>query len=167
MPAGYSARCKVCNSGHRTEIERWIREEGLSPRQASQKLKDEYQESISHKSIWRHMNEHFDVKAEARKQYQKSQQQIKEQAQKRLSEIEILDNIIAGDYELHQGVRQWLADLVTEKKRIPLALVQLLTATASEVRQHMKQKQAMLGEDPASKIAEVLSDLWEEDEDES
>jgi len=168
MPAGYSTRCKVCNSPHRAEIEKWCKDEGLSPRAVAAKLLEIHGEKISHQSIWKHMNEHFDVKAEAREQYQRSKEQFKEAVKKRLSDIEMLDAVAQGDYELHQAARSWLDKLVKDKAKIPKSLVDLLATTAGEVRQQLKQKQAMLGEDPASKIAEVLSDLWEEeDEDES
>lgn len=40
MPAGYSSWCKICNSRHRAEVERWIKEEGLSFREASRRLEE-------------------------------------------------------------------------------------------------------------------------------
>lgn len=163
MPAGYSARCKVCNSGHRTEIEKWIKEEGLSPRQASAKLEELYGESISHKSIWRHMNEHFDVKAEAREQYQKSQQQFKQAVEKRLSDIEMLDNIAKENYQLYIGAKRWLDEILKEKKKPPpKALVDLVSVVASETRQQIKQKQELLGDDPESRKADAMVATLEE-----
>lgn len=74
MPVGYSARCKVCNSPHRAEIEKWVKEEGISAREAARQLA-EMGEKISHEAIRRHMLEHFDVTAEVRKQYHKSQEE--------------------------------------------------------------------------------------------
>jgi len=62
MPAGYSSRCKVCNSQHRVEIEKWAKEDGLSARVISAKLKEEFGEEISYKSIWQHLNEHLTLK---------------------------------------------------------------------------------------------------------
>lgn len=112
MPAGYSSRCKVCNSQHRVEIERWAKEEGMSPRAISSKLKEEFNEAISHKSIWQHLNEHFDMKAEVREQYQKSQEQYKKAVEKQLSDIEMLDATIADNYELSQATTAWLKDLI-------------------------------------------------------
>lgn len=165
MPAGYSSWCKVCNSQHRVQIERWAKEDGLSSRAISAKLKEEFGEKISYKSIWQHLREHFDVRAEAREQYQKSQVQLQELAQKRLSDLEMLDAIIQGDFELHQAAKAWLDDLVAERKRIPKTLVDLLAATAAEVRQQLKQKQAMLGEDPTERgledLADILRQAWD------
>lgn len=164
MPAGYSSRCKVCNSQHRAEIEKWVKEEGVSTREAAKRLAD-LGEKVSHEAIRRHMIEHFDVRAEAREQYQKSQEQFQEVVKKRLSDIEMLDAIIQGDFELHQSAKAWLDDLVAERKRIPKTLVDLLAATAGEVRQQLKQKQAMLGEDPTERgledLADILRQAWD------
>lgn len=165
MPAGYSSRCKVCNSPHRVEIERWAQENGMSPRAISARLASEFGESIGYKSIWQHLREHFDVKAEAREQYQKSQEQLKQQVKKRLSDLEMLDAIAQGDFELHEAARAWLNELMEARAKIPKTLVDLLAATAGEVRQQLKQKQAMLGEDPAADgledLADILRQAWD------
>jgi hypothetical protein len=111
------------------------------------------------------MIEHFDVRAEAREQYQKSQAQLQELAQRRLSDLEMLDAIIQGDFELHQAARAWLDELVANRGKIPKTLVDLLAVTAGEVRQQLKQKQAMLGEDPAERgledLADILRQAWD------
>jgi len=166
MPAGYSSRCKVCNSLHRVEIEKWAKEDGLSSRAISAKLKEEFGEQISHKSIWQHLNEHFDVKAEVREQYHKSQQQMQKQVKKCLSDIEMIDSIVQGNYELYKGVKGWLESYIHEKgKAPPKSLVDLLSTTAAEVRQQLKQKQELLGDDPATNglenLADILKEAWD------
>ncbi|ADD02654.1 hypothetical protein TthWC1_2577 [Thermoanaerobacter thermohydrosulfuricus WC1] len=161
MPAGYSTRCKVCNSLHRVEIEKWAKEDGLSPRAISAKLKEEFGEQISHKSIWQHLCEHFDVKAEARKQYKKSQQQMETSVKKALSDLQMLDFIAQDSYELHQAVRAWLDELIRQKGKIPKTLVDLYGVTASEVRQQLKQKSELLGDDPMSRLADGVA-TWAE-----
>lgn len=163
MPAGYSSRCKVCNSPHRALIEKWAKENGLSPRVISEKLEQEYGEKISHKSIWRHLNEHFDVKAEVREQYQKSQEQLQKQVEKTLSDVEMLDRIAQGNYELYIAVKEWIDQIVQEKRKAPpRSLVDLLSTAAAEVRQQLKQKQELLGDDPESKMADALVATLEE-----
>jgi len=156
MPAGYSARCRVCNSPHRVEIERWCRDEGLSPRRAAARLLEEHGEKISHMSIRQHMRDHFDVRAEAREQYRRSQEQFEQQVAKQLSDIEMLDQIARGNFELYQAARAWLAELVEARERVPKALVDLLEVTAGEVRQQLKQKADLLGEDPLDDLSQVL-----------
>lgn len=121
MPAGHSSRCKVCNSPRRALIEKWAKEDGLSLRAISEKLKQEYDEKISHKSIWRHLNEHFDVKAEVREQYQKSQQQFQKSVEKRLSDIEMLDMTIADNFKLSQATTTWIKELIENRGKIPLS----------------------------------------------
>lgn len=165
MPVGYSARCRVCNSAYRAEIEKWCKEEGLSPRAASARLLEQYKEKISHKSIWQHMTEHFDVRAEAREQYLKSKQQMDKLVQKHLNEIEMLERVAAVEYELHQATGAWLTELVRQRARLPMALVALHEKTASELRQTVKTKAELLGNDPVNELANALRALWEEDAD--
>jgi len=159
MPAGYSSRCKVCNSQHRVQIEKWAKEDGLSPRMISARLKDEFGEQISHKSIWQHLNEHFDVKAEVREQYQKSQEQYQKTVENHLSDLEMLDASIISNFNLSQATTAWLSDLINNRKRIPLSLVQLREKLQSEMRQAIKQKQELLGDDPESKKADAVQSL--------
>ena len=161
MPVGYSARCRVCNSPHRAEIEQWCKDEGLSPRAAAARLLERYGEKITHVTIWRHMQEHFDIRAEAREQYRKSQEQMQVSVQKCLSDLQMLDSIAHDSYELHQAVRAWLADLIKERGKIPRVLVELLAVTASEVRQQLKQKAELLGDDPVSRLADGVA-TWAE-----
>lgn len=158
MPAGYSSRCKICNSRHRAEVERWIKEEGLSFREASRRL-EELGERVSHVAIRRHCEEHFDVRAEVREQYEKSQRQIVEFAKKRLDDIGMLDANIAENFELSQATTAWLKDLIARRERLPLALVQLREKLQSEMRQAMKQRQELLGDDPESKKADAIQSL--------
>jgi len=162
MPAGYSSRCKVCNSPHRAMIEQWAKGDGLSPRAISARLKEKFDEVISHKSIWQHFNEHFDVRAEAREQYQKSQAVMEKAVKKQLSDIEMLDSIARESYDLHKSAKEWLKQLVENKDKIPKSLVDLLAVTAGEVRQHLKTKAELLGDDPGSKIADAMVATLEE-----
>ncbi|NPV30646.1 MAG: hypothetical protein HPY58_13565 [Firmicutes bacterium] len=155
MPVGYSARCKVCNSPHRVEIEKWVKEGGISAREVARRLA-EMGEKISHEAIRRHMLEHFDVTAEAREQYQKSQEQFERAVQRRLSDIEMLDATIADNFELSQATTAWLKDLIAQRKNPPLALVQLREKLQSEMRQAMKTKQELLGDDSESKLADAM-----------
>ncbi|MEK4798051.1 hypothetical protein NYE37_03855 [Thermoactinomyces sp. FSL K6-2592] len=168
MPVGYSAKCKLCNSMHRAEVERWIKEEGLSLRAASERLKEEHGEKIGHVAISRHMNEHFDVKAEARRQYAKSQAEMSRQVNKKLSEVEMLDNIARENYDLFLAVRAWIGELVEKKGKLPKSAVDLLATTAAEVRQQLKQKAELLGEDTKddvlADIAEIVASEWTDDE---
>jgi hypothetical protein len=159
MPAGYSARCKVCNSPHRALIEKWAKEDGLSPRAIAERVKRELGQEISHRSIWQHLREHFDIAAEAREQYHKSQWQFKQAVEKRLSDIEMLDATIADNFELSQATKAWLKDLIEQRKTPALALVQLREKLQSEMRQAIKQKMELLGDDPESKKADAVQSL--------
>ena len=155
MPAGYSTRCKVCNSAHRVEAEKWVKEEGISVREVARRL-SEFGEKISHEAVRRHMQEHFDVQAEAREQYQKSQAVMEKAVEKHLSDIEMLDNIAQRNYELNEAVATWVSELVAQRGKIPRTLVDLLGVTGQETRQQIKQRQELIGDDPSSKLADAM-----------
>lgn len=157
MRVGYSSRCKVCNSPRRVEIEKWAKEDGLSPRAISARLEREFGEKISYKSIWQHLNEHFDIKAGAREQYEKSQEQYEKLVQRRLSDVEVLDRTVAENYELSLATTAWLKSLLERRRRIPLSLVQLREKLQSEMRQAIKQKAELLGDDPMSRLADGVA----------
>lgn len=157
MPAGYSARCKVCNSPHRAQIETWLAE-GLSPRAISAKLAA-LGEQISHNSIWQHRREHFDVAAEAARIYTEAQARLDAAAQKRISDIQRLDDLIARNDELHRKALAWAATIVETQDKLPKALVDLIAATGSEVRQAIRTKLDLLGDDPASRQADAIQTL--------
>ncbi|MGE5593807.1 MAG: hypothetical protein ACM3X3_09035 [Betaproteobacteria bacterium] len=172
MPAGYSARCKVCNSPHRVQIEEWARKEGLSPRAISARLASEFGEPVSHKAVWRHLKDHFDVRAEARGLYEESKAKMEEFAGKRVSEVEELDGAIARAAALNRKVTALLDGMLPDADgdksgramalRIPRSLVELYSATSAELRQHVKQKQGLLGDDPDSKLADAVVATLEE-----
>ena len=171
MPAGYSSRCRVCNSPHRTEVEKWCKEEGLSPRGATARLLREYGEKISHQSVWKHMDEHFDIRAEVkekkerhlkivREQLQKSEEQLQQAVIKCLSDIEMLESTAIENFNLSQATTAWLMELVEQKTKIPLTLVQLREKLQAEMRQAMRTKAEFLGDDPQSRLVDVFRDMW-------
>ena len=174
MPAGYSSRCRVCNSPHRTEVEKWCKEEGLRSRGASARLLSEYGEKISHQSIWKHLDEHFDIRTEVKEkrekrhrdlnvvqeQLKKSEEQLQRAVHKGLSDIEMLESTIASNFDLSQATTAWLADLVEQKSKIPLTLVQLREKLQSEMRQAMRTKAEFLGDDPQSRLVDVFQGMW-------
>jgi len=140
-----------------------VKEEGISVREAARRLA-ELGEQVSREAIRRHIQEHFDVRAEAREQYLKSQQQMDKLVQKHLNEIEMLERVAATEYELHQATGAWLAELVRQRARLPMAVVALHKETAAELRQAAKTKAELLGDDPMSSLAKALSALWEEED---
>jgi len=81
--------------------------------------------------------------------------------QKHLNEIEMLERVAATEYELHQATGAWLAELVRQRARLPMALVALHEKTASELRQAIKQRAELLGDDPMSRLADGVA-TWAE-----
>lgn len=172
MPAGHSARCRVCNSPHRAQIEDWIAE-GLSPREIAVRLAA-FGESLSHVAIWRHKTQHFDVRAEAALKYAQKQRELSEAerarlaeaqarldkaAERRVSDVERLDDLIARNDELHRRALAWAEAIVEARDKLPKALVDLIAATGSEVRQAIRTKLDLLGDDPASRQADAIQTL--------
>lgn len=163
MGLGYSSRCKICNSEHRSEVEQ-LRQQGESYRAIQQWLK-ERGVKVSVAAIKNHFDEHFPVRQEAAERYyQKSREVFEEAVEKRLNEIEMLDRVMAVEYELHQATGAWLKELVEKRARLPMAVVALHKETAAELRQAAKTKDELLGDDPMSKLAEAMRALWEEED---
>ncbi len=171
MPAGYSSRCKACNSPLRSQIEAWKVKDKLNTSQIELKLA-ELGEPISRRALDNHFAEHYDVKAEVREQYNKSQVALERDAGELLTEIQILDDVVAGKHRLHQTLEKILSnrlkDLVEEKgedlddlPKLPLAYVSLYNGCAGEIRQCLKTKQELLGDDGNTKAAESFLELIE------
>jgi hypothetical protein len=163
MPSGYSSRCKACNSPHRLQIEAWKKD--LTTNQISFKLLKELDESISRQALDNHFAEHYDVQSEVQEQYQKSQSNLQKDAGARLSEIEVLDRIVSGKHELHQKLERIITNRLNgledvqkldELPRISASYVALYTGCAAEIRQAMKTKQELLGEDSGNKKAGAM-----------
>ncbi len=158
MPAGYATRCKACNSPHRLKIEYWHEKDGLSNRAIQAKLKAEFGEDISSVAIGNHLVEHYNVQADAREKYYQSQGQIEKDASGRLTDLQILDELIQDNHIIHTGLRAQLKDL-SNKLSVPLPAVQMLNGVSAEICRAIKTKQEILGEDPGSRGAETFLEL--------
>lgn len=157
MPSGYSSKCKTCNSSHRLEIEAWHEKEGLSPEAIEIRLKS-LGESISYRAISNHFVNHYNVQAEAREAYHQSQEQIQKDATGRLTDLQILDELIQDNHVIHSGLRKQIKDL-ENKFSVPLPAVQMMSGVSAEICRAIKTKQEILGEDPGSKGAETFLEL--------
>lgn len=179
---GYNARCKLCNCEHRAEAEK-MHEDGASFQQIVDFLAG-HGVSLSKPAVKRHFDTHFTPKDEAAKRYYEESEAVMQQAVgKRLSDLEMLDATIERNYRLHMLATDMVAESLTQeqpvflkngrpaldpetyepiKRKIPPArsVVDLLSGTASEIRQAIKVKQELLGEDSTSAIAEAMAALW-------
>lgn len=174
MPAGYSSKCKTCNSPLRTEIESW-HVDGMSDFAISRKLRD-MGESISDKSLTNHFTEHYNVVKEAEQKYHESQANLEKDAGERVSEIQVLDDIVSGKQKLHKKIETILSNRLMglenveelrELPNLPATYVALYAGCASGICQAMKAKQELLGEDGAGRQAKAMEtwvDLMMEDD---
>jgi hypothetical protein len=175
MPARYSSRCKACNSEYRGQIEAWKVKDHLNTGQIELRLRD-LGEIITRRALDNHFAKHYNVQAEALKQYQKSQAELQEAAAERVSEVQVLDDIVAGKQKLHRTIESILygrlKDLegskdLAELPKLSAAYVALYTGCASGICHALKIKQEMLGEDGAGRQAKALEtwvDLMMEDD---
>lgn len=161
MPAGYSSRCKVCNSSHRADVEHWVKDEGVSYREAARRLAD-LGETVSHEGVRNHLTEHFDVRGEARLQYEASKQQLQAAGAKAVDAICAIDQVIARAAGLNAAIAAALAAVVGDSPEdarrragggyvLPRVAVELFGSTANEIRQGALAKQRLLGDDPESR----------------
>jgi len=180
MEVGYSARCKICNSEHRAEVER-MKEDGASLAEIAVWLKQRGQ-SVSKAAVHRHFMEHFPVREEVARRYVEQSRAVMEEAvQRRLSELEILDAMIERGYRMHLLAADHIEEAVTKefpvllkngkplldgefkpvmRKGVPAKqMVDLFTGSISEVRQAIKLKTELLGEDPLSRAATTWAEL--------
>jgi hypothetical protein len=175
MPAGYSSKCKSCNSSHRLEIEAW-HNDGKSAEAIEKLLLEKYGEKISCTAIRKHLNEHYNVSEEVQKQYTESQANLQKDAGERVSEIVVLDDMITSKANLHQTLEKILTNRlkgleeieeITDLPKLPMAYVSLYTGCATGLCQAMKTKQELLGEDGAGRQAKAMEtwvDLMMEDD---
>ena len=157
MPAGYSAKCKTCNSSHRTEIEAWHVKDGMDFIAVSLRLKG-MGIDISDRAISAHFNNHYNVQTEAREQYHQSQEKIVEDAKIRLSDLQILDELIQDNHVIHVGLKEQIKKL-KDKFSVPMPAVQMFNGASAEICRAIKTKQEILGEDPESHKADTLLEL--------
>lgn len=161
---GYNSRCKLCNCEYRTEAEK-LHEDGASLQQVTDFLTN-HNVSISKASVRRHFDTHFAPKDEAAKRYHEQSNQLMEEAvEKRLTDLQLLDATIQSNYELHQGAKSWLKQRVEHEGVFMDAkpMVDLLTGTSSEIRQAIKLKSELLGEDPDKPTRVMIVDDFDDE----
>jgi hypothetical protein len=175
MPAGYSSKCKSCNSDHRLDIEAWHKD-GKSAETIEKMLLEKYGEKISCTAIRKHLNEHYNVAKEAEQKYHESQINLEKDAGERVSEIVTLDAVIEGKANLHRKLEKILSNRlkgledikeISDLPKLPMAYVSLYTGCATGLCQAMKTKQELLGEDGAGRQAKAMEswvDLMMEDD---
>jgi hypothetical protein len=117
---------------------------------------------ISDRAISAHFNNHYNVQTEAREQYHQSQQNLDEAANVRLSDIQILDELIQDGHIIHSGLRKQIKEL-TNKFSVPLPAVTMLNGVAGEICRAIKTKQELLGEDAENRKAQAMADLSDAD----
>ncbi|WPD20192.1 hypothetical protein [Thermaerobacter composti] len=159
MPAGYSSRCKICNHPRRAAIEQWHLD-GASFREIQRRLEG----TVSFAAVRNHFVEHFNVREEAFLQWEASQQQLEQAGAKRVSDIQLIDQVIERSAKLNAAAASRIQEYMERNEKPPKALVDLYGVTAAELRQHAKAKQELLGETPADDLAEVLMRLVGEDD---
>ena len=108
------------------------------------------------------MKDHYNVQAAAREEYYKSNENLKAEAKKRLTDIQILDELIQDSFEIHSGLCSQIKE-VTNKMAVSLPAVSLFNGTSAEICRAIKSKQELLGEDPESHKADALQSLSDAD----
>ncbi len=172
---GYNPRCKLCNCELRADAEK-LHEEGASLQQVVDFLA-KHDVTLSKAGVKRHFDTHFAPKDEAAQRYFEQSENVMEHAVvKRLTDLEMLDSVIERNYRLNALATENIEESFTTdhqvflkngrpaidpetfepiKRKYPPAkpIVELLTGTASEIRQAVKLKKDML--DPSEE--KVLS----------
>ncbi len=110
-------------------------------------------------AIGNHFAEHYNIQGEVQEQYQQSQANLQQAAVERVAEITMLEDVAREKYNLHQRLSKILGNLIAglessekleEIPKLPAAYVALYNGCAAEIRQALKTRQELLGEDLSS-----------------
>lgn len=172
---GFNPRCIFCMSQHRAEAERQY-VNGMTLRPLAKWLSEKEGRPVRYESVRRHIKNHFKVRDETAKRYYDataSREVMNEAVDQRLTDIQMLDEISRQDFSVRKMTTRWISDLMNKVDpedptkqvlpRIPLSIVTLHNAAASEIRQNRKTKAELLGEDPNGSsvdLAVVLEEAW-------
>lgn len=177
MAIKHNNKCKVCNSEHRTEIEKLL-SEGWSARRISAWLKETYDESISDNAILRHKKKHWNVSQEIKKRIsqKESEELFEEEVEKRIGRIESLRKERIENLELAIKLRKIFNELLEGEgwKRLHpetfKAMQALYNTVTNQVRYTAAEEFKQLDqdtEDPMLKLMELMSNGHKEAEDDS
>lgn len=161
----YDARCKVCNSPHRDEIERRY-QSGMSALAISRWLASEYGEQISDRSIRNHMAKHFNVREVVQKKYiekksENPEERMKVFVEEELDEIAELDSIIRESKELRRIAFSRLHEAV--KPRTVEVWSSTWSSASREAVRAMKMKMEKLGTTVKDDLVKLLKEMWEDE----
>lgn len=115
MPVKSALRCKTCNSKHRYKIEKWCKEEGLTPRAASKRLREKYGEPIGHVAIWRHMEEHADKYIAKKRDYSSLNPQQRRFVEEYIIDLNAQEAAIRAGYAVNSASVQGCRLLTKDK----------------------------------------------------
>lgn len=161
---GYNARCKLCNCEQRAEVER-MHEGGASLQQIVTFLSG-HGVSLSKPAVKRHFYTHFAPKEEAAKcYYGQSQMTMETAVDRRVEQLNMLDDMIARNYRLNKRASEWSEQQIDNGGIFMEAkpMVDLLNGTASEFRQALKLRAELLGETDEGPARVVIVDDLEGD----
>ena len=137
---GYSAKCRVCNSPHREEIDARLLE-GWSIRRVARWLKEEHGEAISPASLQRHRTAHLNVTEEARARLEAVRPKFEAAVEKTLDEIRTLDEIAALGLEVARSLTPLIKN---PEARVSKARADVWAAALREAREAMRAKHEIL-----------------------
>ena len=137
---GYSAKCKVCNSPHREEIDARLLE-GWSTRKVAAWVYDTYGERISPAGIYRHKTAHLNVLDEAKARMEAIKPKFEEAVKETLDEIRTLDEIARLGLEVARSLLPLVKDPAA---RVSKARADIWAASLREAREAMRVKHEIL-----------------------
>ncbi len=151
--------CSVCASQHRRWIEQ-LRCEGIPANVIGRRLHQTYGERISGDSLRRHFRAHFDISGALRDKYAASDALRDAAAGKLLSDVQRLDAVISDSAQRSAELGQRIDEMVAANDTPPMAIVEAYKAATSEMRQAIKQKADLLGDQPTDSVDRLLQALW-------
>lgn len=148
MPPGFSARCAACSSPHRPEIDKRLLS-GESTRTVSAWLLEQG-DRVSYVALANHKREHLAVAEMVAELAAQAAPAFDEAVQEGLTRIQLLEEQSHEMRDMRRLAAEWIRQSMTSEKTPsapPMAVVVLLSSSASEMRQSVAQLQKVLGEE--------------------
>lgn len=137
---GYSAKCRACNSAHRSEIDARLLG-GESTRAVSAWLNETHQERIPHQGLLNHRSEHLDVRAEAAAIVEAAAPAFAAAVEKVVADVAVLDEVATIGLRVARALEARVIDPASKPSQ-PIATI--FAAALSNARAAVIDRHEML-----------------------
>lgn len=154
-----SAKCKVCRSSHRADIDR-MRAKGIPARQIERELYSRYGEKISYAAIIRHEKNHVDVAEVVAGRLVEEGQDVRESLDSDTSNLQRLQAYIERATRIEKVLSDYVMDSAADGHAPPMSIAHSYETVTNGLRMAIKLHEDLIGGQPADDVDELLAALW-------